>query len=205
MELIVSPTSPYVRKCRVVAHETGQAEDVKITFLGLSPVAPSEEVNKQNPLGKVPVLLIDDAQALFDSRVIVEYLDARHSGARMFPQIGAERWKALRLQAVGDGIMDAAVFTRFYTAAGPQQYHWPEFLDAQIAKVTQALDLLEAETGTLGDDANIGSVAVACALGYLDFRYAGDIDWRKDRAALAAWYKRFAERPSMKATEHFQP
>lgn len=205
MELLGSPTSPYVRKCRVVAHETGQADDLKVTFLGLTPVAPNATVTERNPLDKVPVLLRGGEKSLFDSRVIVEFLDAEGKDSKVFPDAGPARWKALRLQAIGDGIMDAAVFTRFYTAAGPEQFHWPEFLDGQINKVKQALDVLEAEASELGQDADIGTIAVACALGYLDFRYSETLDWREGRDKLASWYAAFAERDAMQATEHYQP
>ncbi len=204
MELLGSPTSPYVRKCRVVAHETGQAGELKVRFLGLTPVTANETVTRQNPLDKVPVLLRDGASSLFDSRVIVEFLDAQSNGTKLFPDSGPARWKVLRLQAIGDGIMDAAVFTRFYTAAGPEQYHWPEFLEGQINKVTQALDVLEAEAGELGKEANIGTIAVACALGYLDFRYSDTLDWRAGRDTLAGWHAAFSERDSMRQTEHYQ-
>lgn len=205
MKLLGSPTSPYVRKCRVVAHETGQADDVKVCFLGLTPVTPNDTVTSQNPLDKVPVLLRDGTSSLFDSRVIVEYLDAQSKGPKLFPESGPARWKALRQQAIGDGIMDAAVFTRFYTAAGPEQYHWPEFLEGQIKKVTQALDVLEEETGELRQEADIGTVAVACALGYLDFRYSDSLDWRAGRNNLSEWYAAFSERESLQKTKHYQP
>lgn len=205
MELLGSPTSPYVRKCRVVAHETGQADDVKIKFLSLTPVSPNEAVTQQNPLDKVPVLLRNKGVSLFDSRVIVEFLDAQSKAAKLFPETGPARWNALRLQAIGDGIMDAAVFTRFYTGAGPEQYHWPEFLEGQIKKVTQALDVLEMGASELGHEANIGTVAVACALGYLDFRYSETLDWRVGRNSLSAWYEEFSNRSSMLETEHYQP
>ena len=205
MELLGSPTSPYVRKCRVVAHETGQAEDVKVTFLGLTPIAPNVAVTERNPLDKVPVLLREGEESLFDSRVIVEFLDAQSKASKVFPDVGPARWRALRLQAIGNGIMDAAVFNRFYTGAGPEQFHWPEFLDGQINKVKQALDTLETEAVDLGQDAGIGAIAVACALSYLDFRYSETLDWRKGRDKLAGWYATFSKRNSMRATEHYQP
>lgn len=205
MELLGSPTSPFVRKCRVVAHETGQAADVKVTFLGLTPVAPNGAVTRQNPLDKVPVLLLDDGPAIFDSRVIVEYLDAQSRRGRLFPNLGPARWRALRLQTLGDGIMDAAVLARFYTVTGPEKYHWPEFIDGQINKVTQTLDVLESEAGENWQDLTIGTIAVACALGYLDFRYSATLDWRSGRNTLAAWYATFTGRDSMRATEHYQP
>ena len=205
MELLGSPTSPYVRKCRVAAHETGQANDVKVRFLALSPVAPNEAVTRQNPLGKVPVMLRDGEPALFDSRTIAEYLDSRSNGAKLFPDSGPARWHALRLQAIGDGIMDAAVFTRFCTATSPEQYIWPEFIDGQISKIKQALDMLEAEANGLWPALNIGAVAVACGLGYLDFRFSETFDWREGRDNLAGWHAAFSERTSMRETEHYQP
>ena len=194
-----------MRKCRVVAHETGQVKDVKIRFLALTPIAPNEVVTNQNPLDKVPVLLRGGESALFDSRTIAEFLDAQSKGIKLFPDPGPSRWKALRLQAIGDGIMDAAVFTRFYTTAGPEKYHWPEFLDSQINKVTQALSVLETEASDLGDETNIGTIAVACALGYLDFRYSDTLDWRARRNTLAEWYATFSERDSLQDTVHYQP
>ena len=200
MDLLSSPSSPFVRKCRVLAIETGVDRDITIVTVGVTPVAPNDRVNANNPVGKIPVLVLDDGSALHDSRVIAEYLDSLHASARMFPDEPAARWRSLRLQSIGDGIMDAGVLMRFDSNVRPEPYRWQDFHDAQAGKVTRALDALEAEVADLGDDASIGTIAVACALGYLDFRFANIIDWRAGRQGLAAWYARFAARPSMQET-----
>ena len=137
--------------------------------------------------------------ALFNSRVICEYLDSLHGGRRMFPAPGPARWTALRRQAAADGILDAAVGTRYETFLRPEERRWPDWVAGQKAKVRGALDALEAEAASFGETVDIGTIAIACALGYLDFRFAAD-DWRAGRPTLAAWYESFAQRPSMATT-----
>lgn len=205
MELLASPTSPFVRKCRLVAEETAQAANIKLKFLPITPIEPNELVNTHNPIGKIPVLVLDDGETLYDSRVISEYLDAQHDGKKIFPADDANRWTALRQQSIGDGIMDAGVLLRFDANLRPETYRWPEFAEKQTAKITQSLNQLEAEAAALGQHADIGTIAVACALGYLDFRFTGIIDWRNGRPGIADWFATFSERPSMKATEHQNP
>ena len=153
-----------------------------------------------NPLGKIPCLVLDDGGALYDSRVICEYLDTLHQGARLFPAGGAERWEALRLQALADGIMDAALLTRYETFLRPEALRWTAWVDGQLDKVARALDRIEAVAApAFGARVDIGTITVACALGYLDFRF-GSLDWRGSRPVIAAWYEGFAARPSMQAT-----
>jgi glutathione S-transferase len=198
MRLHYSYASPYVRKVMVVAIETGQESDVDLTPRKVSPVAPLGEVNRDNPLGKVPCLVTDDGQALFDSRVICEYLDSRHDRPKLFPA-GPARWPALRRQAQADGMLDAGILARYETVLRPEERRWPDWIAGQKAKIARALDALEGEAEGFGDAVDIGTIAVGCALGWLDFRYAAD-DWRAGRPALAAWFERFAKRPSMAAT-----
>jgi glutathione S-transferase len=198
MRLHYSYASPYVRKVMVVAIETGQESDLDLTPRKVSPVAPLGEVNRDNPLGKVPCLVTDDGQALFDSRVICEYLDSRHDRPKLFPA-GPARWPALRRQAQADGILDAGILARYETVLRPEERRWPDWIEGQKAKIARALDALEGEAEGFGDAVDIGTIAVGCALGWLDFRYAKD-DWRAGRPALAAWFERFAKRPSMAAT-----
>jgi glutathione S-transferase len=140
----------------------------------------------------------DDGQALFDSRVICEYLDSRHDRPKLFPA-GPARWPALRRQAQADGILDAGILARYETVLRPEERRWPDWIEGQKAKIARALDALEGEAEGFGDAVDIGTIAVGCALGWLDFRYAAD-DWRAGRPALAAWFERFAKRPSMAAT-----
>ncbi len=197
MKLYYSPASPYVRKVRVFAMETGLMDDIELAEVTITPVGPDAELCADNPIGKIPTLVRDDGGALYDSRVICEYLDGLHGGARMFPENEDERWTALRRQALADGILDAAVNTRYETFLRPRELRWPDWVDGQMTKVRRSLDEVEGES--LGDGADIGTISVACALGYLDFRYP-DEGWRDSRPTLAAWFEKFAARPSMSET-----
>lgn len=199
MKLMYSPTSPYVRKVMILAIERGLDRKIEKAPQAASPMGGNKELEKANPLGKVPALELDNGTTLFDSPVICEYLDGRHRGVRVFPATGARRWKALRQQAIGDGILDAALLARYEVAMRPEKLRWTEWLDGQQRKIAQALDLLEKETKDLAGGLTIGHITVACALGYLDFRF-GDMNWRKGRPKLAAWYDKFSRRKSMQAT-----
>jgi glutathione S-transferase len=199
MKLHYNVASPYVRKVMAVAIETGLRARLELVERKMSPLSPSAELNRDNPLGKIPCLVTDDGVALFDSRVICEYLDGLHEGPKMFPPAGPGRWTALRRQAHADGILDAAVLTRYETFLRPQERRWPEWIEGQKQKFRRALHALEAEAATFEDTVDIGTIALGCALGYLDFRYQ-DEDWRAHRPRLAAWWERFAQRPAMART-----
>lgn len=204
MRLRYSPTSPFVRKVMVVAIETGLVERIERVPTSVAPTKPNEEMARENPLVKVPSLTTDDGLVLYDSPVICEYLDTLQTGAKLFPAAGPARWVALRQQALGDGILEAAILGR-YELVRPEQFRWQDWTDAQLRKVRGALAALEseAEGGTLGAVANdrptIGQVAIGCALGYLDFRYQSE-DWHTRWRRLSYWYSGFAERKSMELT-----
>ena len=197
MKLRYSTTSPYVRKVTVVALETGL--DERIERIATNTADPASDHDKDNPLGKVPALILDDGQRLYDSPVICEYLDSLHDGAKVFPAAGPERWQALRQQALADGILDAAVLRMLEQKRRPEPLRWDAWVALQGRKIGKALDQLEAEAEGLAGPLTIGRIAVACALGYLDFR-APDEDWRAGRPKLAQWFAAFSERPSMQAT-----
>lgn len=201
MKLRYSPTSPFVRKVLVVAMETGLDGRIERVPTTVVPVQPNEDLSHQNPLMKLPTLLTDDSQVLFDSRVICEYLDSLHSGPKMFPPAGMARWVALRQQALADGMLDAGVLNRYETAVRPQERQWQEWSAGQMRKIRNGLAALDGKVGegALGGPLNIGQIAVGCALGYLDFRYAGE-GWRERHPALAKWYGEFSQRKSMQAT-----
>ena len=198
MQLHHNMASPFVRKVMAVAIETGLAERIEPVKRLPSPVSPVRELNADNPLGKIPCLVTDDGTALYDSRVICEYLDGLHRGPRMFPAAGAARWTALRRQALADGIMEAGVLTRYETFLRPQEARWDAWIENQKQKFRRGLDALEREAPGL-DVVDIGPLAIACALGYLDFRFA-DEGWRSTRPRLAAWFEQFAQRPSIAQT-----
>ena len=200
MKLHYNPASPFTRKVRVVAIETGREGEIELLDVRLTPVEPAPAVVADNPLGKVPCLVTDDAGALYDSRVIAEYLDGRHDRERLFPAPGPVRWTALRRQALGDGIMDAAVLTRYETVVRPAEKRWDDWIQNQALKWRRALDRLEDEAPALGATVDIGTIALACALGYLDFRFPDD-RWRDGRPRLASWFERFTRRDSMVRTE----
>lgn len=199
MRLHFSPASPYARKVLVVAHEAGLEAHIETVPASVSPVTVASDVVGDNPLGKIPCLVTDEGLALYDSRVICEYLDSRHSGHKLYPHEGPTRWLALRREALADGICDASLLARYETFLRPQDRQWQDWIDGQDRKVAASLDHLEDEVESFPTLPDIGTIAVAVALGYRDFRFAED-DWRASRPKLALWYQPFAERPSLVAT-----
>lgn len=197
MQLFTNPNSPFARKVSVSALELGLAGRIESLEVSLTPVSPHAGVRERNPLGKIPALITDDGETLYDSPVICEYLDALAGGGRLFPASGPARWKALRRQALADGIADAAVLVRYETAARPVPLQWREWLDAQWLKIRTALDALERDT--LDGAFDIGSISIACAIGYLDLRFAQE-PWRQSRPRLSSWLGALAERESLAAT-----
>jgi len=200
MKLRYAPTSPYVRKVVVTAMEAGLDERIERTATNVWD--PATDIADDNPLGKVPALTTDDGMVLCDSPLICEHLDSLNSGTPLIPVQGPARWQVLNLQALADGVMDSAVTQVVETKMRPEDLRWGDWLTRQKTKINRALDVLEkqAAAGDLDGPVNLGSIAVACALGYLDFRFAED-DWHSGRPALSAWYEGFAQRPSMQATQ----
>jgi glutathione S-transferase len=195
MKLRYTPPSPFVRKVLVLAIEAGLRE--RIELVPTKPWDPETDLTLDNPLGKVPALVTDDAGVLYDSRVICEYLDSLHNGGPFIPSSGARRWRVLRRQALADGIMDAAVL-RVNEGRRPAELRSDDWVERQRSKIARGLDALEAEVADFGD-LDIGLIAVGCALGYLDFRFPEET-WRAGRPGLAAWYAGIAQRPSFAET-----
>jgi glutathione S-transferase len=195
MKLRHAAASPFVRKVMVAAHELGLAGRLELVPTNLSPIQGNATLAGENPLMKVPSLLADDGQVMFDSPVICEFLDSLGGGV-LFPAPGPERWTALRRQALGDGILDALILAR-YESLRPEDRRWGGWTDGQMKKAHQGLAAAERE-GLTGFS-TIGHIAIACMLGYLDFRFADD-GWRSRQPRLAAWYAEVAERPSMRLT-----
>lgn len=191
MQLLYSSMSPFARKVRVVAFELGLAD--RLELVTASPYT-EESVRAINPLSKVPALAREDGPPLYDSPVICEYLE-HLAGRALTPPLGPDRWRALTLQAMADGMGDAAVtFVRERMRDGD---HRQEVFDRQAAALNAALDRLEAEPPP-ADRFEIGEIAVACQLAYLDARQV--LDWRAGRPSLAAWYETASRRPAMVAT-----
>ena len=189
----------------VVAYETGLEPRIERIPTAVAPTKRNDDVARENPLVKIPSLTTDDGLVIYDSSVICEYLDTLHNGAKLFPASGKARWVAMRQQALGDGILDAAILGR-YESLRPKEFQWPEWTDAQLRKVRGALSALEmeCEAGALapvaaGDVPTIGQLTIGCVLGYLDFRYASEA-WRERHKRLGAWYEDFAKRRAMQQT-----
>jgi glutathione S-transferase len=199
MKLWHSTPSPFARKVRAAAIELGLAERIELAELALLPTRPNQELARRNPLIKVPALEAEDGSVLYDSRVICEYLDALAGGGRLFPASGAARWQALRRQALGDGIMDAGILRRYELALRPEALRWADWLAGQQAKVDHGLDAAGREARGWGDAFDIGHITIACALGWLDFRFP-DAGWRATRPQLAGWFTRVSARPSLAQT-----
>jgi glutathione S-transferase len=198
MKIFHSPLSPFVRKCLVCAHELGLFERLELVPAAAHPVNRDRSVVLVNPLGKIPTLVTDEGTVLYDSRVICEYLNSLGDG-RLLPPHGAPRWMVLTEQALADGIMDAAILTRYETAVRPEDLQWSEWVSGQLDKVTCGLAALEPRARSLGERVDLGAVAIGCALGYLDFRFAS-LGWRDTYPDTAAWFDRFAKRDSMRST-----
>src|SRR5688572_13786255 len=178
MKLAYSPASPYVRKVTACAIKRGI--DKQIERMKISTTDP--ELLKYNALSKVPTLITDDGAFLFDSPVICEYLDSIGTAPKLFPAPGPARWKALTQEALGDGILDATQPRRREIPL-PQDEGRKSYIALQQGKVARALDALEKDAGSLGMLTTIGEIAIGCALGYLDFRYANE-PWRPGHPKL---------------------
>ena len=203
MKLFHSALSPYVRKCMVVAHELGLRERIELLPAAAHPVNRERTIGAHNPLGKVPTLIADDGTALYDSRVICEYLNAVGNG-NLVPPAGIARWRTLVDQSLADGIMDAAVLGRYETVLRPEPLRWNDWLAGQLDQVPCGVDEIEKRVTGFGDRVDVGTIAVGCALGYLDFRYTS-LAWRDKHPHASTWFERFGARASMVATRPVVP
>lgn len=198
MRLFHNTMSPYVRKVMIVLHETGQLDDVEIVFASGTALDASRMPVAQNPLGKVPTLEREDGPALYDSRVICRYLDAR-AGAGLYPN-GKGEWDALTIEATADGILDACLAMVYERRVRPPDMVFEPWVEGQWAKVERALGVLEQRwLSHLNGPFSIAHVAVICALGYIDFRL-GQRNWRASHPELATWFDAVRDRDSVKAT-----
>jgi glutathione S-transferase len=198
MILRSSPASPFGRKIRIAIALLGLDKDVKVEAADTSDV--NDSVRLQNPLGKIPVLLAEDGNAYYDSRVILEYLDHRAGGGKIVPRDAVARIAALRLQSLCDGILDASILTVYESRWRKPETHDAKWLEHQAGKVSRGLAALEVSPPPLSNPPNIGHITLACTLGYRDFRFSGS--WRGGHPKLVAWLDDFAARvPAFNATK----
>lgn len=199
MKLAYAPTSPFVRKVTALAIECG-LED-RIQRVANDPWDDSDPLPQVNPLGKVPALQLEDGTLLAGSSLICQYLDSLSPKTGLLPSDPQARWRDLALEALADGVLEASVASVIERLRRPEQYRWSAWSDRQAAKITRTLDKLEGEAkaGKLDGALTLGKLTTAIVFGYLDFRRP-DLDWRKGRPALAAWYETARQRPSLQAT-----
>ena len=198
MKLHWSPRSPFVRKVMITAHELGLVDRMTCVRTVVATTRPHAALMEENPLSKIPTLVLDDGTVLYDSRVVCEYLDTLHAGPRLIPPDGKARLVALRRQALGDGFLDFLLLLRNERErAHPSEVHVATF----TTKKQAALRSLDREADEFAASPfTIGHISVGCALCYLDFRFA-DEDWRADHPRIARWHRDFSARPSVRATE----
>lgn len=202
MKLHWSPRSPFVRKVMIALHETGLLDRVELVRNPVAIDRPSAAVMADNPLGKIPTLVLADGSALYDSRVICEYLDGLHDGTPLFPPAGPARIAALTRQALADGLLDILLPWRYWHARNGLDPldESDAYQRACLSKTRAALGRLEGEASdALPATLDIGDIAIGCALSYLDFRWPV-LSWRQRRDRLAAWHRAFEARASVLAT-----
>jgi glutathione S-transferase len=202
MILRSSAASPFVRKVRIASNLLGLDDRIEVRGVDLND--PADSIRAQNPLGKIPALVLEDGTAYYDSRVILDYLDHLAGGGRIVPRNADARFAALRLQALCDGVLDACVLIVYERRYRPADKHEQSWIDRQAGKVARGLSMLDAAPpaldGSSGSLPNVGQIALACLLGYRDLRF--DPSWRNTYPRLHAWHDDFAARvPAFMATK----
>ncbi|SEW44030.1 glutathione S-transferase [Cognatiyoonia koreensis] len=197
MQLIMSPTSPYVRKVRVMIREADLTDVIEEIEVSTTAYAPDTKAVSANPLGKIPTLLRSDGPAIYDSRNITRFLDD-YANANLYP--ASRLWEILTLEATADGIKDATVSMAYEVRLRPETEQSRDWIEAQWVKAARAIDTIsERWMSHLQGPLNMGQIATACALSYVDLRHDAR-NWRDGHAALADWHAAFCERPSMAET-----
>lgn len=199
MKLHWSSRSPYVRKVMICVYEMGLADKIERISSVVSLTKPNAEIMRDNPLGRIPTLILDDGRVFHESILICEYLDSLHSGTPLFPAKGESRWTALRRHALGNGMLDALLLWRSEVMK-PAARQTPEWLSTFALKTRNALGTIESDVDELARTPfDIGHVGIGAALAYLDFRF-GDFGWRKDHPRTDAWMQQFSQRDSVQKT-----
>lgn len=190
MILRTSVPSPFGRKIKIAGSILGLSDRIKIEAADTNDE--SDSLRQQNPVGKIPILILEDGTALYDSRVILEYLDMVAGGGRIIPREGMKRYEALTLAALCDGILDAALLQVYEVRFRPEGHRDAKWVEYQAQKVARAMNVLEKNPPKIDATPNVGAIALACALGYLDLRFQGK--WRAYYPRLIAWHDNFASR-----------
>jgi glutathione S-transferase len=200
MKLTFSPASPYARKVRIAAIELGLIEKITLVPTTVQPGKPNADYSRDvNPLRKLPALILDDGATIVDSFVIAEYLDELAGGGKLFPAAGPVKWIRRTEHSILQGMLEAMLLCRYEKAIRPEQLRWSVWLDDQWDRAWQGLALFESKAETLERPLDITQIALACVLGYADFRFP-ECGWRKTFPKLAAFNERMLQRPSLRDT-----
>ena len=201
MKLLVSETSPYARKARIVIRENQLMDKVSEVMVKTSPLDTNPELKAANPLGKIPCLIHDEGFAIFDSRVICRYLDDKSTAAHLHP---SRNYKHETFMALSDGILDAAVSAAYERLMRPKSHQFEPWIESQLGKIVEALKFTERDFMDVLSHINMGALTLVCALEYLDMRH-NDLGWRQITPQLAQWYEAQKDRESVKATRPPKP
>ena len=194
MKLVYSPPSPFVRKVTTLIHHAALSDRIELINVKTTALSVAEEARTANPLGKIPVMILENGKAIFDSRVITRYLDDL-AGSNLYSQENI--YDILTLEALADGIMESAVSITYESKLRPENEQSPSWMEAQWSKVLHAIKALDAgEFKAMNGEMNMGQIAVACALGYLDFRHDAR-QWRSGHSNLASWNDKMMKLPAL--------
>jgi glutathione S-transferase len=199
MKLTFSPASPFARKVRIAAIETGLIDRIEFTPAAVVPGTPNEEYSKITPLKKLPVLILDNGDVILDSYVIVEYLDELAGGGKLIPSSGPERWKVKSDHSLLQGMLDSMLLCRYEGMVRPEPLRWQAWSDDHWKRAWAGMARFENRPDVLSGPFNIAQIGLVCVLGYADFRFA-DCGWRKAYPKLDAFHQKMLERPSIKVS-----
>jgi glutathione S-transferase len=194
MKLVYSPPSPFVRKITTLIHHVNLNDRIELINVKTTALSVAKEARSANPLGKIPVMILEDGKAIFDSRVITRFLDEL-AGSNLYPQ--EKIYDILTLEALADGIMESAVSITYESKLRPESEQSPSWMEAQWSKVLHAVKALDnGEFNAMDGEMNMGQIAVACSLGYLDFRHDAR-QWRNGCSNLASWNDKMMKLPAL--------
>jgi glutathione S-transferase len=197
MKLTFSPASPFARKVRIAAIETGLIDKIEFTSAAVVPGQPNEEYSKITPLKKLPVLILDNGDVILDSYVIVEYLDELAGGNKLIPASGPERWRVKSNHSLLQGMLDSMLLCRYEKMVRPEGLRWSDWHNDHWNRAWTGMARFESKPDVLSGPFNVVQIGLVCVLGYADFRFA-DCGWRKAYPKLDAFYAKMLERPSVK-------
>ena len=197
MKLTFSPASPFARKVRIAAIETGLIDKIEFTTATVAPGQANEEYSKITPLKKLPVLILDNGDVILDSYVIVEYLDELAGGGKLIPASGPDRWKVKSDHSLLQGMLDSMLLCRYEGMVRPEPLRWQAWTDDHWKRAWAGMARFENKPDVLSGPFNIAQIGLVCVLGYADFRFA-DCGWRKAYPKLDAFHQKMLERPSVK-------